>query len=70
MTMKYPTLKSLHEAYKAGEITADPADGDGTLTLDNDTAYVYVSEEKVFEMHPEVMLGAALDLLGIPNDHV
>jgi hypothetical protein len=70
MAAKYPTLKSLQEAFKAGEIPADPEYGDPALMLDNDTAGVYVGDEKVFEMHPELILEEALDLLGIPHDHV
>jgi hypothetical protein len=73
--MTYSTVEELQAAYKTGAIPADAA-----LVLDNDTASVYVptgpeddpyaDSERVFEMHPEIILEQALDLLGIPRDHV
>lgn len=63
--MRYNTLKKLLEAVKGGEIN------DVLLWLDNDTTYVYVNDdEKVFNMHPDELLWQALDLLGIPTEHV
>jgi len=45
--------------------------------LDNDSASVYVQTgsdmenyEGVFEMHPDDVMEQALDLLGIPHEHV
>ena len=79
MPLKYKTLAELAAAYKSGEL----AQGD-PLWLDNDTASVYetvldLDEQgtaqdedsvQVFQMHPETILREALDLLGIPHDHV
>jgi len=66
----YETLRDLQAAYKSGAIT-DP------LMLDNDSASVYVQTgsdmenyEGVFEMHPDDVMEQALDLLGIPHEHV
>ena len=72
--MKYQTLAQLKAAYDSGELSKA-----NEIWLDNDTSGVYVSESgdpddyddiKVFEMHPEEILWQALDLLGIPRDHV
>lgn len=73
--MKYNTVEELQAAYKTGAIPADVP-----LVLDNDTASVYIptgpeddpyaDSEHVFEMHPEMILEEALDLLAIPRDHV
>jgi hypothetical protein len=49
-----------------------------TLMIDNDDTSAYDDDlindgedsEIVFEMHPDQLLEAALDLLGIPHDHV
>jgi hypothetical protein len=73
--LKYQTLAELAEAYKSGELSQnDP------LWLDNDTASVYVTEVapdgddedsvQVFQMHPGLILNAALDLLYIPHEGV
>lgn len=71
--MRYETLAELHLAVHRGDVK-------GTLTLDNDsTSFTDVDEETdpdwehaetVFEMHPEEVLEQALDLLGIPHEHV
>jgi hypothetical protein len=61
--MRYPTLAALAAAYKAAEL-ADP------LMLDNDQTTVYDGDEKVYEGHPGQVLEDALDLLGIPHEHV
>lgn len=69
--MKYKTLADLAEAYKSGELSEDDP-----LWLDSDRASVYVdtadpdAQKKVFQMHPEKILYEALELLGIPTDHV
>jgi hypothetical protein len=65
--LKYPTLASLKAAYDSGEIEREDP-----LWLDNDTASVYVGEEneRVYECYPDKILTEALDLLGIPHDHV
>jgi putative AlgH/UPF0301 family transcriptional regulator len=59
----YETLKDLRDAYTAGAVTAP-------LMLDNDWAGVYRDDEKVFDSDPETLLEKALDLLGIPHEHV
>jgi hypothetical protein len=68
----YETLKDLKAAYDSGAVPRDEA-----LTIDNDTTSVYVPKgddeddyDEVFEMHPGTLLEQALDLLGIPWDHV
>lgn len=63
MTLRYPALPALRDAYATGELAAP-------LMLDNDQAAVYDGDEKVFESHPEQVLEDALDLLGIPHEHV
>lgn len=67
---KYKTLRELQTAYQRGKLTE-------SLMLDNDTTSVYVQTgpdeddyEAAFEMHPDDLLGQALDLLGIPHEHV
>ena len=37
--------------------------------LDNDAAFVYQGDERVFQSDPQ-LLEDALDLLGIPHQHV
>ena len=66
----YGTLRDLQAAYKSGAVT-EP------LMLDNDSTSVYVQTgpdmenyEEAFEMHPDDVLKQALDLLGIPHEHV
>ncbi len=43
---------------------------DGTLSepliLDNDSVDAYANEENVFSMHPEALLEALLDIVGVP----
>jgi hypothetical protein len=56
------TLAELREAYAKGEVT-EP------VTLDNDQVTAYSGDDRVFESHPDQMLEAALDLLGIPWEH-
>jgi hypothetical protein len=67
--MKYENLKQLQQAYASGELTQP-------VTLDNDDTFVYspVSDgpdaewEQVFDGDvPQLLLEAALDLLGIPH---
>lgn len=67
---KCDTLAQLAEGYKSGAYTAP-------LMIDNDQVTVYQESapsaedhEKVFEMHPADLLEQALDLLGIPHEHV
>lgn len=59
----YDTLRQLADAIKAGEVT-------GPLMIDNDVTGLYQDDVKVFEMHPDDLLEQALDLLGIPHEHV
>jgi hypothetical protein len=64
--MKYKTLESLQNAIKSGELKLGEYD---RLTIDNDSTYLYVNDEKVFEMHPAILLEKALELLSIPWDN-
>jgi hypothetical protein len=59
----YATLAELRDAYAKGAAT-------GPLMLDNDSTTVYEDAGKVFDMHPDDVLEQALDLLGIPHEHV
>lgn len=63
MTLRYPALPALRDAYAAGELTKP-------LMLDNDQVTVYDGDEKVYEADPSLLMEAALDLLGIPHEHV
>lgn len=72
---QYKTLAELATAYKSGELTPETA----TLMLDNDyTAVTYHAADDpdwlhavdVFHMDPHDVLEQALDLLGIPHEHV
>jgi hypothetical protein len=64
--VRYETLGQLKGAIELGHLSGL------VLMLDNDNASVYVGQEfePVFEMHPDELLGQALDLLGIPHEHV
>jgi hypothetical protein len=62
--MKYDTLRQLHDAIQAGEVK------DAAIGIDNDVTAMYAGGKKVFEMHPADLLEQALDLLGIPHEHV
>lgn len=70
--MRYTNLDQLQAAYRTGELTPQTAE----LEIDNDVVYVYlhdeewVNVEKVFEMRPDELIEQALDLLGIPHQHV
>jgi hypothetical protein len=63
MTLRYPALPALRDAYASGELTAP-------LMLDNDQTTVCDGGEKVFESHPGQVLEDALNMLGIPHEHV
>ena len=63
MANKHANLGELQQAYVKGEVTAP-------LMLDNDWAGVYQDDEKVYDSDPEQLLEDALDLLGIPHEHV
>ena len=64
--MKYKTLKELRDAFAAGQL-----DKDTRLLIDNDSCFCYQDDETLFESDgPEYLLEEALDLLGIPNEHV
>lgn len=67
MKRKYRSLEELSTAYKKGELSEDVGD---ILRIDNDTCFVYCNDEKVFEADPEELLEEALELLGIPTEHV
>ncbi len=65
---KYKTLAELRQAYRQGEVTE-------ALMLDNDDVSVYTGEDPedeqlAYKAHPEKLLEEALDLLGIPWEHV
>lgn len=71
MEPRYKTLAELVAAYRRGEkLTA--------LVLDNDstTAYLIPDDpdddnwELAFSMHPDELLLSALDMLGVPHEHV
>jgi hypothetical protein len=63
--MKYDTLKQFHDAVKAGQ------ESGAVLWIDNDTTdAINEDEEELFSMHPADLLEQALDLLGIPHEHV
>jgi len=59
---EYRTLGELREALAAGTVK-------GPLLIDNDAAYTLAGDGD-FEMHPADLLVQALDLLGIPHEHV
>jgi hypothetical protein len=61
------TLEQLRDAYKTGTLTPEQP-----LWIDNDHTAAYGDDDRnpVFEMDPAELLGAALDLLGIPHEHV
>ena len=61
---KYATVMQLAQAYASGELSRR----DCHLVLDNDDAFVYEGEEKVFGMHPADVTDQALTMLGIPWD--
>lgn len=66
--MPYKTLAELRDAYASGKLTAP-------LMLDNDNTSVWVDDGtlagvEAFEMDPHDVMHQALDLLGIPWDHV
>jgi hypothetical protein len=68
--MKYNSLAELAEAYRKKEVTVP-------MMLDNDDASVWddddevpVDESVLYQGSPEVVLAEALDLLGIPYEHV
>lgn len=72
---QYKTLAELAAAYSSGELTRETA----ILEVDNDTTYVYwhaaddpdwLRAVKVFSAHPYDLTVQALDLLGIPHEHV
>lgn len=56
-------LNDLKSAYDSGRVV-------GPLMIDNDDIFVYPDDEAVFRMDPETLLEQALDLLGIPHEHV
>lgn len=61
--MKYKNLKELKAAYDSGELSRD-----NVITLDNDSSYVYVDDEKVYDGPGYELREEALDLLGIPTE--
>ncbi len=59
--MKYKTLAELKAAYDSGAVPQD-----ASLVLDNDSSYVYVGDEQVYEGGGYELREEALTLLGIP----
>jgi len=59
---QYRTLRELREALAAGTVR-------GPLLIDSDAVYTLAGDGD-FEMHPADLLEQALDLLGIPHEHV
>jgi hypothetical protein len=57
-------LAQLRDRFASGELEGC------ALMLDNDSTNVCKDDEDIFEMHPDELLEAALDLLGIPHEHV
>lgn len=71
--MRYTTLEQLRDAYVSGGLDRETS----VLWIDNDVTSVQCpvagstdDYETIFEMHPDDLLEQALDLLGIPRDHV
>lgn len=67
--MEEARYRSLAEYKDALEARQHPG---AALTLDNDNAGSYDPQtgDLLYEDHPATVLGEALDLLGIPRDHV
>lgn len=72
---QYKTLAELCGAYKSGELTPETA----VMRIDNDFVAVtwhaaddleWEQAVDVFEMDPHDLQEQALDLLGIPHEHV
>lgn len=66
---RYDTLGQLRGAIELGHLKG------AVLMIDNDVTSMYVGDEDsagecVFEMHPADLLEQALNLLGIPHEHV
>jgi hypothetical protein len=67
----YDTLRQLQEAYQRGELSEEEP-----LWLDNDSTDAFAPNpgpdpsKCLFSMHPADVLEQALDLLGIPHEHV
>jgi hypothetical protein len=59
--VKYNSLAELKAAYESGELPAD-----APLVLDNDSSYVYVGDENVYNGGGYELREEALTLLGIP----
>lgn len=57
------TLAELRSAYIGGRVTAP-------VMLDNDDVSVYQDDREVYGSDPDQLLEDALDLLGIPWEHV
>ena len=68
MAQKYDTLGQLRGAIELGHVK------DVVLWIDNDHTYAMAGDgddaEEIFEMHPADLIEQALDLLGIPHEHV
>ncbi len=61
--MKYNSYAELFAAYKSGELT-EP------LMMDNDSSYVYVGDEQVFQGNGECDIVDIIKAIGIPCEYV
>lgn len=62
--LKYKSFKEVVDAYKKGELT-EP------IYIDNDECFVSIPNVgRVYENHPDWLLRAALELLGVPFENV
>lgn len=73
--VRYETLAELKAAYDSGELSKLKY----KVWLDNDDASILAEDDittdgdtdtHIFEVHPEDLLEQALDLLGVPWEHV
>lgn len=64
--MKYKNYKQLKKAYETGKLSKE----DHPLVLDNDTCFVYVDDEKVFEGNGYEDLEELALLAGLPAEWV
>ena len=71
--MSYEDLEHLIESIKSGDLVQtwdneNPhCEGGHILVLDNDRCSIWTESGCVFEVHPNVLLRQALDLLGIEH---
>lgn len=66
MAYKYKNLVEVLAAFDTGDLNAT----ENLMVLDNDAIVVYDGDTKVYEGHPDFVLEEALNILGIPWEHV